>query len=146
MLERRKNGREERIGTIVYYSENIRQVITRRMEEKEHTHVLADGTVIHHDHHAHGTHGHQHSHTQTKAVLNRMARLIGHLESIKHMIEDGRDCSEVLVQLSAVDSAIKGVSRIILKDHLEHCIVDAVRDNDQQALEQLNRAIDRFIK
>ncbi len=146
MLERRKNGREERIGTIVYYSENIRQVISRRMEEKEHTHVLADGTVIHHDHHAHGTHGHQHSHTQTKAVLNRMARLIGHLESIKHMIEDGRDCSEVLVQLSAVDSAIKGVSRIILKDHLEHCIVDAVRDNDQQALEQLNRAIDRFIK
>lgn len=146
MLERRKNGREGRIKTIVYYNENIRQVISRRMEEKEHTHVLADGTVIHHDHHAHGAHGHQHSHTQTKAVLNRMARLIGHLESIKHMIEDGRDCSEVLVQLSAVDSAIKGVSRIILKDHLEHCIVDAVRDNDQQALDQLNRAIDRFIK
>ena len=146
MLERRKNEREGRIKTIVYCRENIRQVISRRMEEKEHTHVLADGTVIHHDHHAHGTHGHQHSHTQTKAVLNRMARLIGHLESIKHMIEDGRDCSEVLVQLSEVDSAIKGVSRIILKDHLEHCIVDAVRDNDQQALEQLNRAIDRFIK
>lgn len=146
MLERRKNEREGRIKTIVYCRENIRQVISRRMEEKEHTHVLADGTVIHHDHHAHGTHGHQHSHTQTKAVLNRMARLIGHLESIKHMIEDGRDCSEVLVQLSAVDSAIKGVSRIILKDHLEHCIVDAVRDHDQQALEQLNRAIDRFIK
>ena len=146
MLERRKNEREGRIKTIVYCRENIRQVISRRMEEKEHTHVLADGTVIHHDHHAHGTHGHQHSHTQTKAVLNRMARLIGHLESINHMIEDGRDCSEVLVQLSAVDSAIKGVSRIILKDHLEHCIVDAVRDNDQQALEQLNRAIDRFIK
>ena len=146
MLERRKNEREGRIKTIVYCRENIRQVISRRMEEKEHTHVLADGTVIHHDHHAHGTHGHQHSHTQTKAVLNRMARLIVHLESIKHMIEDGRDCSEVLVQLSAVDSAIKGVSRIILKDHLEHCIVDAVRDNDQEVLDQLNRAIDRFIK
>ena len=97
--------------------------------------MLADGTVFHH---THGAHGHQHSHTQTKAVLNRMARLIGHLESIKHMIEDGRDCSEVLVQLSAVDSAIKGVSRIILTDHLEHCIVDAVRDNDQEALHQLN--------
>ncbi len=111
-----------------------------QVEQKSHTHVLSDGTIITH------AHGHAHSHTQTKAVLNRMARLIGHLESIKHMIEDGRDCSEVLVQLSAVDSAIKGVSRIILKDHLEHCIVDAVRDNDQQALEQLNEAIDRFIK
>ena len=113
--------------------------------EPVHTHIMADGTVVTHSHGA-MDHGHHHSHTQTKNVLNRMSRLIGHLESTKRMIEDGRDCSEVLVQLSAVDSAIKGVSRIILKDHLEHCIVDAVRDNDQQALDQLNRAIDRFIK
>lgn len=110
---------------------------------EEHTHVLADGNIVTH---THGVHGHQHSHTQTKAVLNRMARLIGHLESIKQMIADGRDCSDVLIQLSAVDSAIKGVSRIILKDHLEHCIVDAVRNNDKEALEQFNKALDRFLK
>lgn len=109
----------------------------------EHTHILHDGTVIHHSHEAHG---HHHSHTQTKAVLNRMARLIGHLESIKRMVEDGRDCSEVLVQLSAVRSAINGVSKIILKDHLEHCIVEAVKDNDKEAIEQLNKAIDQFMK
>ena len=112
--------------------------------EHEHTHVLADGTVVTH---SHGPgHGHTHSHAHTKAVLNRMSRLIGHLESIKTMVEDGRDCSEVLIQLSAVKSAINGVSKIILKDHMEHCIVDAVRDNDQEALEQLNKAIDQFIK
>ena len=110
----------------------------------EHTHVLADGTVVTHTHGA--GHGHKHSHAHTKAVLNRMSRLIGHLESIKTMVEQGRDCSEVLVQLSAVRSAINGVSKIILKDHMEHCIVDAVRENDQEALEQLNKAIDQFIK
>ena len=117
--------------------------------EHEHTHVLADGTVVthsHHDHsHGHG-HGHTHSHAHTKAVLNRMSRLIGHLESIKTMVEQNRDCSEVLIQLSAVKSAINGVSKIILKDHMEHCIVDAVRENDQEALEQLNKAIDQFLK
>ena len=110
------------------------------LAELEHARLHAEGIPNSH------SHTHTHTHESTKAVLNRLSRAIGHLESIKHMIEDGRDCSEVLVQLSAVDSAIKGVSRIILKDHLEHCIVDAVRDNDQQALEQLNRAIDRFIK
>ena len=110
----------------------------------EHTHVLADGTLVTHSHGA--GHGHTHSHAHTKAVLNRMSRLIGHLESIKTMVEQGRDCSEVLVQLSAVRSAINGVSKIILKDHMEHCIVDAVRENDQEALEQLNKAIDQFIK
>ena len=104
----------------------------------EHEHVSEDGTVI--------RHSHSHTHTQTKAVLNRMARLIGHLESTKKMIEDGRDCSEVLIQLSAVDAAIKAVGRIILKDHIEHCIVDAIKDGDEQAIIELNKAIDQFIK
>ncbi len=99
-----------------------------------HEHKLEDGTVI------------KHEHTQTKAVLNRMARLIGHLESIKRMIEDGRDCAEILIQLSAVDAAIRGVSRIILKDHMEHCIIDAVENGDKQAIENLQKAIEQFIK
>jgi len=111
-----------------------------------HSHVQPDGTVITHSHTDAAGHGHVHTHTQTKAVLNRMSRLIGHLESIKRMVESGRDCSEVLIQLSAVDSAIKGVSRIILKDHLQHCMVDAVRENDTEALAALDKAIDQFLK
>lgn len=103
-----------------------------------HEHKLEDGTTI--------RHSHSHTHTQTKAVLNRMARLIGHLESTKRMIEDGRDCSEVLIQLSAVDAAIKAVGRIILKDHIEHCIVDAVKTGDTSAIERLNKAIEQFIR
>lgn len=112
---------------------------------EQHTHVLEDGTVVTHSHDEHH-HGHTHSHAHTKMVLNRMSRLIGHLESIKGMVESGRDCSEVLIQLSAVKSAINGVSKIILKDHMEHCIVDAVRDNDKEAIDQLNKAIDQFFK
>lgn len=92
------------------------------------------------------THVHVHPHTQTRAVINRMARLIGHLEAIKRMVEDGRDCAEVLVQLSAVNAAITGVGKVILKDHLEHCIVDAVRENDTASIERLNHAIDQFIR
>ena len=85
-------------------------------ENKEnHVHVLEDGTVITH---SHGEHGHHHSHAQTKAVLNRLSRAIGHLESIKRMVEDGRDCSEVLIQLSAVKSAINNTGKIILQDQV----------------------------
>ena len=112
----------------------------------EHEHILADGTVIRHTY-AHGQgHGHVHSHTQTKAVLNRMARVIGHMESIRRMVEDGRDCSEVLIQISAVNAALQGVAKTILKDHLEHCIVDAVQEGDKEAIEKLNAAIDQFIR
>ena len=108
--------------------------------ELDHEHVLADGRIIRHHH------GHKHSHAHTKGVVNRLARLIGHLQSVKKMVEEGRDCSEVLVQLAAVDSALKGVSRVIIKDHMEHCIVDAVQHEDREALEELSKAIDSFIK
>lgn len=75
-----------------------------------------------------------------------MNRAIGHMESIKNMIEDGRDCSEVLIQIAAVRSAINNIGKIILEDHINHCIVDAVETGDHQALENLNEAINKFIK
>ena len=112
-------------------------------ENKEnHVHVLEDGTVITH---SHGEHGHHHSHAQTKAVLNRLSRAIGHLESVRKMVEDGRDCSEVLVQLAAVRSALNNTAKVILKDHVEHCLADAVESGDMEAIEQLNRAIEQFM-
>ena len=87
----------------------------------------------------------QHTHEHTKAVLNRMSRAIGHMNAVKKMIEDGRDCSDVLIQLSAIKSEITGVSKVILKDHIDHCIVDAVKDNDEDAIEQLKGAIDKLL-
>ena len=103
----------------------------------EHTHE--------HEHpHSHGEH--PHIHENSKAVINRLSRLIGHLESVKRMVECGRDCSEVLVQLAAVKAAINNVSKVILQDHIRHCIVDASQKEDQQALEDLCVAIDKFMK
>ena len=89
---------------------------------------------------------HSHPHTRTKAVLNRMARLIGHMQSIRRMVEEGRDCSEILIQISAVDAAIRNVGKIILKDHMEHCIVEAVHEGDHDALTRLGNAIDQFMR
>ena len=104
----------------------------------------------HHDHaylHAHGiAHGHGHVHENQKAVVNRLARAIGHLERVKAMVEEGRDCSEVLIQLAAVRNALNNTGKVILKDHLEHCIVDAVENRDRATIDELNRAIEQFVK
>lgn len=92
------------------------------------------------------THTHKHEHEQTKAVINRMSRAIGHMEAIKKMVEEGRDCSEVLVQIAAVKSALNNVGKIILKDHMNHCVVDAIETGDKKVLEDLSEAIDKFVK
>ena len=113
-------------------------------DNKLHTHQLPDGTAYTHSHS--DGHMHTHSHKSTKMVLNRLSRASGHLESVKRMIEEGRDCSEVLIQLSAVIAALNNTGKVILKDHIENCIVDAVEAGDKKAIENLNTAIDRFIK
>lgn len=113
------------------------------MKEKKgqvNIHDLSDAKEHSHDHNQ------GHNHKNTKAVLNRISRASGHLESVKRMVENGRDCSEVLIQLSAVIAALNNTSKVILKDHMEHCIVDAVESGDDTAIKNLSKAIDCFIK
>jgi DNA-binding FrmR family transcriptional regulator len=103
-----------------------------------------------HDHaymHQHGiAHSHGHVHENQKAVLNRLARAIGHLEKVKRMVEEGYDCSEVLVQLAAVRSALDNTGKVILQDHMRHCMVDAVAAGDEHAIEELCVAIEKYMK
>ena len=119
---------------IYYHDHGDGHVHAHELEpEHEHSHT--------HTHSHEGEHIHHHDHKQTKAVVNRLARAIGHLESVKHMVEDGRDCTEVLVQIAAVRSALSSTAKVILKDHLEHCITDDQASGDQ--LQALNEAFDK---
>ena len=121
-------------------------------EHHDHEHMHEHAQVHDHEYmHAHGiphehSHGHTHTHEHTKAVLNRLSRAIGHLQSVRTMVEEGRDCSEVLIQIAAVRSAIDNTGKLILQDHLKHCIVDAAAEGDQQAIDDLCEAIDKYMK
>lgn len=89
--------------------------------------------------------GHHHSPEEKKRQLNRLSRAIGHLQYVKRMIEDDEDCSQVLTQLSAVRSAISGLGKEIINEHITHCIAHAVEDGDTEAIAEFKKAIDKFI-
>ena len=91
-------------------------------------------------------HEHGHVHENQKAVVNRLARAIGHLEKVKRMVEAGEDCTEVLVQLAAVRSALDNTGKVILKDHMRHCVAEAVAAGDDDTIDDLCQAIDKFMK
>ena len=103
-----------------------------------HLHHEADVHDETHNHtHSHdAANGHGHVHENTQAVLNRLSRAIGHLESVRKMVADGRD----------VRAAITNVGKVILQDHIQHCIVDAVEHDDKASLDALCQAIDKFVK
>ena len=128
------------------------------MTDTHHEHIHSHTHDHDHDHdhdhsHIHGhshEHGHNHGHThdpaEVKSIVNRLSRAIGHLESVKNMVAEGRDCAEVLVQLSAVRSAINNTGILILQSHINHCIIDAVQEGDMNAVVDLNNAIMRYFK
>ena len=120
--------------------------------EEDHEYAHIHGNVHSHGH-AHEdaqvySHAHRHVHSQEekKAVLNRLSRAIGHLESVKRMVERDEDCSDVLIQLAAVRNAINNTGKVIMKSHISHCIVEAIEQNDLETIEAMNDAIDHFIK
>lgn len=125
-----------------------------------HEHTHENGMVYSHEHahdnaeaheHVHA-HGHTHSHTHThdpkdiRKIVNRLSRSIGHLESVKRMVENNVDCSDVLIQIAAVRAELTNAGKLLLKEHLEHCIVEAVAENDPVAIQKMNEAIDKFMK
>lgn len=92
-----------------------------------------------------GIGGPMEKHEHTHAVLRRLARASGHLDAVRRMIEEGRDCSEVLIQLSAVRAELANAGKVILKDHIDHCVVRAVRENDEESIRLLKGAIDSLL-
>ncbi len=82
-----------------------------------------------------------------KNIQTRLSRIEGQIKGIKQMAGDGRECEDIIVQLSAVNSAITNVARIVLEHHIEHCVVDGIKNsNEEQTIENLKKAVAQFSK
>ena len=90
-------------------------------------------------------HGHVHDPAEKKKQLNRLSRVIGHLEYIKRMIERDEDCAAVLMQIAATRSALNGLGKEIIGEHISHCIAHAVEEGDTGAIEEFQKAIQKYL-
>lgn len=87
-----------------------------------------------------------HTHQRTREVVNRLSRIEGHVRAVKGMVEEGRACPEVLIQLAAIRSAVEQVSKVVLSDHVESCLRGAADTGAADAeWASLKEALDRFI-
>jgi CsoR family transcriptional regulator, copper-sensing transcriptional repressor len=92
------------------------------------------------------TFNHGHQHQRTKEVVNRLSRIEGHVHAVKGMVQEGRACPEVLIQLAAIRAAVEQVSRVVLSDHVESCLRGAAATGaaDEEWV-SLKDALDKFI-
>lgn len=85
-------------------------------------------------------------HKMQKDVLDRLSKAEGHIRGIRKMVEEDRSCPDVLLQIAAVKAALDKVGRIVLEDHIETCLMDAVRDGDVEArLSELKEALAKLL-
>ena len=77
------------------------------------------------------------------AALARLKRIEGQVRGIAKMIEEERYCADVLMQLSSVQEALRGVGRGLLQNHLKHCVTEVIRTTDQ---EQVDGALDELME
>jgi CsoR family transcriptional regulator, copper-sensing transcriptional repressor len=90
---------------------------------------------------------HIHNHKQRKNVINRLSRIEGHLKGVKQMAIEERDCPDILLQIAAIRKALDNTAKLILTDHMETCLVNAVHEgNENEVLHDIKKALDNFIR
>lgn len=88
-----------------------------------------------------------HKHQYRRQIVNRLARIEGHVRAVKEMTANGRDCPDILLQIAAVQKALDASAKLLLKDHLESCVVDAAHHgNEEKVLDDLTRALNNYIR
>lgn len=95
-----------------------------------------------------GTAGHGYT-PEKKRYLARLRRIEGQVRGLHRMVDEDEYCIDVLTQISAVQSALKGVALALLDDHMQHCVLHAAQQGGDEAvakLDEVSAAVARLVK
>jgi DNA-binding FrmR family transcriptional regulator len=87
--------------------------------------------------------------TEKSAHLARLKRIEGQVRGLQRMVEDEQYCIDILTQVSAVTKALESSALALLAEHMNHCVVEAARQGDDEAKQKIDEAmatIARFVK
>ncbi|WP_323703968.1 metal-sensing transcriptional repressor [Mammaliicoccus sp. Dog046] len=84
---------------------------------------------------------------EKEKVINRLKRIEGQVRGIQSMVEEDRYCVDILVQMSAIQSALKNVGFAVTERHMKHCVTDAIQKGEgDETIEELMRVLKQFSK
>jgi DNA-binding FrmR family transcriptional regulator len=78
--------------------------------------------------------------------LKRLRRIEGQVRGIQKMVEDDRYCADIMMQVSSVHEALRGVGRELMRNHLKHCASAAIRSSDAEASAMYDELVDLMFK
>lgn len=76
------------------------------------------------------------SEERVKQLQNRLNRIIGQMNGISKMLEDNRYCGDILTQVAAVESALQSFGYVVLREHLDSCVVEEIQQGNTEIMDE----------
>ena len=81
-----------------------------------------------------------------KCLMNRLCRIEGQIKGIKNMLENDAYCSDILIQVSAVNAALNSFNKVLLANHLKSCVIEDIRKGNNQVIDELVKTLQKLMK
>lgn len=79
-----------------------------------------------------------------RSLISRLNRIEGQVRGITSMVMDDRYCDDILIQLAAIDKSIKSLSNVLLEKHIKSCVVQNIKNGNEEILDELIQFYKRF--
>jgi DNA-binding FrmR family transcriptional regulator len=87
-----------------------------------------------------------HSHKTKRNLISRLNRIEGQIRGVKGLIEKDTYCDDVLIQISAIQSALNSVGKIMLEGHLRSCVIDRLQEGDTEVIDEFLTTLKKLMK
>ncbi len=88
----------------------------------------------------------QRSEEEFKALINRLNRIEGQVRGIRKMIESDCYCTDILVQVSAIQAALNAFNRELLSNHIHSCVAEDIRNGKNETIDELVMLLQKLMK
>lgn len=86
------------------------------------------------------------SEAEYRSLINRLNRIEGQVRGIKNMVENSAYCTDILIQTSAITSALNAFSKELLSRHIKQCVTENIKNGDEQIIDELLDTLQKLMK
>ena len=83
---------------------------------------------------------------EIKDLMNRLKRIEGQVRGVEGMVENGMYCTDILIQVSAITSALNSFNKVLLANHMKTCVADNIREGNDEVIDELVVTLQKLMK
>lgn len=83
---------------------------------------------------------------EQQSLINRLSRIEGQVRGIRKMVENSAYCTDILIQVSAVNAALNSFNKVLLAEHIRTCVADDIRAGKEETVDELVEVLQKLMR